>query len=607
MLRIVSKCQTLDNFVAVFHPYVTRDAVFIATRQPRLVGQRARFAITLNSGATMLSGDGEVVEAYQDDQNVFKRPGMRMRFVSVDATSQVILQRLLDARTPPPNKHGRPAAHHVPDTPEEHEVTLTDSPPYLPLTAPGASRSGGPAMGPDRIVKDVPLPYDNDGDSREEPLDEKTAALANALAAAGEQIKEEERRKGSDFILPANPFGELSDASLQAFVECTIYEETGSTELPQDDDNESLPEDDSEVPTAVVEAPRAAPDTDGEAEVAPGASAPAMPEWWPPQNVAAERADRARSPSLSTFLAGDPAAAAPQPPPAVMPSVAVPNVVKVAVIAAAGSAVVTLFLAYLLWGGSDRPEPDSKTVAATPDAVEIMTPTDASPAAAQTAPVGVGATAGEPANADKSSIDDASKTATQPSDPSPPDPDNGEVEPDGPVVIDEPPAVDPSGPAPTVTPGTDTKPDGECRLSVVTRPAGATVSVGGKRLGTTPGEFAMRCGRARVILRRARYDSEHRIVKLTPSKTGKVIVRLERPKHRLRITSSPPGATVTVGGRRVGRTPVSASVKGFLTTSVRVSRRGYSGWSRRIYARRKSMSVHAKLKRAGSSRSRRSR
>jgi hypothetical protein len=34
----------------------------------------------------------------------------------------------------------------------------------------------------------------------------------------------EHRAEGSDFILPANPFGELTDESLEAFVECTLYQ-----------------------------------------------------------------------------------------------------------------------------------------------------------------------------------------------------------------------------------------------------------------------------------------------------------------------------------------------------------------------------------------------
>src|SRR5690606_11990914 len=39
----------------------------------------------------------------------------------------------------------------------------------------------------------------------------------------------------SDFILPANPFGELEESSLAAFVECTIYEESSPRAVSADD------------------------------------------------------------------------------------------------------------------------------------------------------------------------------------------------------------------------------------------------------------------------------------------------------------------------------------------------------------------------------------
>jgi hypothetical protein len=73
-------------------------------------------------------------------------------------------------------------------------------------------------------------------------LEELTASTAlHALGGAGESGGDAGSAEGADdsnetgerptFVLPANPFGELPDQSLQEFVECTLFEETGSFDL----------------------------------------------------------------------------------------------------------------------------------------------------------------------------------------------------------------------------------------------------------------------------------------------------------------------------------------------------------------------------------------
>src|SRR5690606_25654893 len=76
----------------------------------------------------------------------------------------------------------------------------------------------------------TPLPQ-----GRPSEAERAAAAEAEALAQSlgNGSSNGQNRAAGSEFILPANPFGDLTEASLEAFVECTMYEETAGHEIDQ--------------------------------------------------------------------------------------------------------------------------------------------------------------------------------------------------------------------------------------------------------------------------------------------------------------------------------------------------------------------------------------
>ena len=136
---------------------------------------------------------------------------------------------------------------------------------------------------------------------------------------------------------------------------------------------------------------------------------------------------------------------------------------------------------------------------------------------------------------------------------------------------------------------------GQCDLEIDTRPAGGVVTVGGQAIGTAPLRAQVKCGEATVRVTRTRYVPVEKQVVLTENEATKLSLMLLRPKHRLKISSTPAGATVTVNGRRVGKTPISATVIGFQTSKIRIAKAGYKPVSRSFYSKKRSTRVQTRL------------
>ena len=134
-----------------------------------------------------------------------------------------------------------------------------------------------------------------------------------------------------------------------------------------------------------------------------------------------------------------------------------------------------------------------------------------------------------------------------------------------------------------------------CGVEIKTRPDGAEVFIGDTRLGATPLKVVLPCGEHGLELRRPRYSGVTKSIALEQGTLDKLELNLSRPEHRLRITSAPSGAEVTVNGRAAGSTPATVTVNGFEQARISVSLAGHKTWSTRIYVRDPTTSVSAKL------------
>jgi hypothetical protein len=125
-------------------------------------------------------------------------------------------------------------------------------------------------------------------------------------------------------------------------------------------------------------------------------------------------------------------------------------------------------------------------------------------------------------------------------------------------------------------------PESHCELSVSGSPRRAKVFVGERSLGTTPLRAEVECGEVKLRIVGAGHKAKTQTVVARADQPTEISFRLERVMTRLRILSAPPGATVRMRGRRVGKTPLAVSVPAFATSTVSVELDGYKKWSRRV-------------------------
>ncbi len=616
LLRVVSRCTSVDDFVTVFRRFSDGESLFIVTKNPKPVGTKQPVSITLSDGVPVLAGLGEVVEAHTDGGGPAGRPGMRLKFASLDGEGRAVLKRLGE-----PAKKPLPRAP-VPKVPLSSRATIavaTPPPPKLPglMQAKPSAPVGKPEP---EASKPEPAAVDNP--AAQELDDDETTNVSDEYAMM-------QRATGSSLIVPANPLSELDDEALVGFVECALYEESGFVEMPETLGDLDHPDDEQTKERAP---------SHGDAE-------PGLPSWWPKNETAAtgpSNGESTGSDALGTPAPGvaaippevrdnvsngiprpidagfDPAttpipppvlptpSAAPimpeldqRPPPqraetpavvqqlaqqqsAAAPAQAVAysnlqtaadpfdtglvakqfqnrgKLIAVAVVAA----LVSFGIGFAIWGGDDG---ENKTQPAAGEQTALDKPDK--PA--------------EP-EAEAEAEPEAEAEAEAEAEP--------EAEPEAEAEAEPEPEPEPEEAAVAILTG-----DG-CTLEVTSRPSKVPVLIGGEKAGKTPLTRSMGCGVVAVAVQHPRYNAFTQNVTLSPGTSGTLHARLQRPVHLMTITSSPSGATVKIGSRTVGKTPVTAKVTGYEKAKIKISKPGYKTWSKRVYARYKKQRVFGKLK-----------
>jgi hypothetical protein len=162
-----------------------------------------------------------------------------------------------------------------------------------------------------------------------------------------------------------------------------------------------------------------------------------------------------------------------------------------------------------------------------------------------------------------------------------------------------------AAPPPTTPPPTPTgaMTGAGCKASFASAPSGADIVLGGKVAGATPKTIALPCAATTATFKRARYQPKD--VAFTPTTDGvTVTAKLERPSFTVKISSTPAGATVTIDGKVVGKTPVTTKQTGFENTTVTFKKDGYATATAKLYAKANGASVKATLKKGGGGRHR---
>ena len=120
-------------------------------------------------------------------------------------------------------------------------------------------------------------------------------------------------------------------------------------------------------------------------------------------------------------------------------------------------------------------------------------------------------------------------------------------------------------------------------VSLSSIPAGAAVKVDGKTLGKTPVELELAEGSHAIEISADRHKPWRERIEV---KAGQPMmlpeVRLEPADGRLAIRSRPAGASVLIGSRYVGQTPLEVEVAAGKEHEIQLSKAGYESASRRV-------------------------
>jgi hypothetical protein len=383
-------------------------------------------------------------------------------------------------------------------------------------------------------------------------------------------VPDGERTPGSELVLPANPLMNISDHSLEGFVDCTLYEETGNFFPAPEPDAEQAPEPAIDPP---ILAPRRVTIPPMESRTATGPMTPiAMP--FEPRTVTGPMMPIAMPPPVPM-----PAMAMPMPMPTPFPMVVTPppipmpltrptirrdevapqapelpvppraelalqprRAISVAwprrrIAVAGGVAVATIAIAIVVAAGSGHAH-----VAETTATPQLM---------AANSPAPTRATAPQPAVPTTTAADVVPSNA-------PDDPGD-------------------TGGAPTFGAG-------PCKIAVSTTPAGSIVSIDGEIAGPSPITIGGPCGKRKLDIAHPRYAPATRVVTATPAAAA-IDVALARPTHDLYVETSPPGAIVSIDGHRAGTSPTLVKVMGFTTLTLRIEKFGFTPRTQKIYSK----------------------
>lgn len=99
-IRIVTRCKTVEQFVAVFHRYCKRGSCFVPSADTRPIGTETTFSIRLEDGRRLIGGACIVRGAWVTPDNPYGRPGVELEIVKLEDDSAELYSQLLDYGTP---------------------------------------------------------------------------------------------------------------------------------------------------------------------------------------------------------------------------------------------------------------------------------------------------------------------------------------------------------------------------------------------------------------------------------------------------------------------------------------------------------------------------
>lgn len=138
--------------------------------------------------------------------------------------------------------------------------------------------------------------------------------------------------------------------------------------------------------------------------------------------------------------------------------------------------------------------------------------------------------------------------------------------------------------------------DEDCQVEITSTPPGAEIVIPKNTvLETTPATITLPCGvQTKLVLRKSGYLVTMRTV--TPQPESKPVkVTLSRPSFLVKLSSTPPGATVTLRGRSIGVTPTTTKLPAHELATLTFTKPGYAPATHKLTPKRNHMNVHKQL------------
>jgi hypothetical protein len=265
---VSTRCETVEEFIAMFRDRCDDRSIVVNVVEPRVVGTECAFAILLANKKPVLAGTCVVLDVFNDANNPFKRRGMRLGINRLGMDSELVFAQLGQARLTAKRKGTEIGFRAISRAPTmalpivTADVALGDAvviSSAVSTTAPAvaaATNDAAPiaiarkmtqpmrglrsdaalAMQPQARVRLPSVQIPPVEKAMEKPLERNVRATPaivgpdrkvhkrptsspDAIVAEGSS-----RTPGSKLVLPANPFSDVPDASLEGFVECRLFE-----------------------------------------------------------------------------------------------------------------------------------------------------------------------------------------------------------------------------------------------------------------------------------------------------------------------------------------------------------------------------------------------
>jgi len=656
LIQVATRCATLDEFVERFAAFAWEGSLVLPAATALPVGTQGKFVVLLRDKSVAMRGRCRVTEAKQTPATrnpAVKRIMMRVALLEMDEASRAVHRRLIALRSAPvplpvppeasettaiePARQGGSAGQGgSARAPEPAPVSVAPAPPAkAPPAAPPVNINRtmiGIGVGPDGRAflskpaaspAPAPVPPEN---SEPTVVNEPTATRSRIPTLPRNEV----RAPGASYTLPANPLSEFGADDVESFIECTLLEADADTGTgiaeppPQADLAGSGPTRQTAHVRARALIAKLPPALQGRAlRVAPYALVAVI-------SIVVGYGMRGASPAPSAVAKSAPAASAPvvrmaarasepeiqqleakieapvrktsparaeRPPTSGKPAPAQPPARAVADLGAAPVA----------------PEKSKPAAAPKPAAVAGPTPPDKAGEVAKPAAPEKTVAAEKPAapektvEAEKPAVPDKPVAVEKPTPPqkvalaekpaAPQKPAAVEkvAAPAKAVAVEKPVPDEKPAPAAAPPPAASGEP-GACTARVVTEPKDAKVIWNDQVIGRSPIEGArVPCGAARVTIDRERWQTVTLDVNAQAGNAAVVHERLRRPRGTLIISSSPPGAQITVNRIAAGTAPKEVDVQRFEKVPVKVTLKGHQAWTKTIYLKESEMKLDAQL------------